>query len=546
MDGPVYFFNQPWYSSCYRKNTHQRYLLGDRPDALDHLIIRVSPATVPGSTEPFIRKNGEERFLYSVFPHVVAFWEYLDLWPADRQNFFEVIPGARRQKPHFDIDVNDSHMKKYPGQDIDRVAQTILARVIEGSLAIFHTWKLNTILSEQLLIYSSHGQDTTEKKGKRSFHVIWHGYCHIDNLEARAFYDAVVIWITEHYGKDYLELSDHRVYSSLQNFRLLGSSKAGTGRIKTFHSEIDLGEYHIRHSYRDPNALNSPQLQALTDLKESLISDCSDCDLLPELLAKTAGYKLSYEQSEITEAEGEECMAMMRQKFAELQLPAPFTIRAVKANMLLLIRSAPSWCPVCDNLIEPHQKDHPYIYVSRHCAWWSCRRHPENRALRLGYLASRLSLAGSTDGLHSVPLAEEVWEVNWGPGLDNPEVVDLPQPSSVLSPIAASAVIHPIIPPLTAVVVQRERSPTRQERVKAMISQYHEQKVEQKAQTHYHSLSSLLGGATVSLTPTKVDPKIPLEYHGGAMLPLPTIMPEVPGPLPTSTIVSLGPRRKRR
>src|SRR5205814_607557 len=100
MSKGLYFFDQPWYRVINPSANGGRSLLGDYPEAFDNLVICVSPLTLPGSNTPFINMDGKQARMFSVYQNVLSFWEYLRWWPADRQNFFEVVPGSRPQKPH--------------------------------------------------------------------------------------------------------------------------------------------------------------------------------------------------------------------------------------------------------------------------------------------------------------------------------------------------------------------------------------------------------------------------------------------------------------
>lgn len=491
-----YFFDRPWYRIINPSADGGRSLLGEYPEAFNHLIICAAPSTLPGSNKPFINQNGKQARMFAVFRDILDFWEYMRYWPADRQNFFEVVPGSRAQKPHFDIDITAEKARKYPNMSLDVVASTVLSQVIDGCLAVFKQWGLVPNLNEQLLVYSSHGPE------KRSFHVVWNGYCHANNAEAEAFYKAVVSWITTTYGNTYIELVDKSVYSVLQNFRLLGSSKAGSGRTKVLHHELVLSNQVIIHCYRDTSAYHNIERRAITDLTESLLSDTNDCHMLPRLITVTKTYSYTSSSSqELTEAEVEECMGMMREKIED----APFTLREVRGIFVILNREAPTWCPLCPNLEEPHAAEHPYMFVREHTVYWNCRRTPEEKSLRLGCLMSR-----SHSVTDIVPednsYAQKKWEIQWGLGTGqsaspspSPNSISSPQPSPLSLSIEVVDSTLPVFSsePLTPNPIYSSsgyapRGMSAQEQVRRVQALHQQQKHQRQERKQYKSLSQLM------------------------------------------------------
>jgi len=513
----LYFFDQPWYRSINPSPNGGRSLLGDYPEAFGHLIICAAPETLPGSNKPFLNIDGKQARIFTVFKDVLSFWEYLRHWPSDRQNFFEVIPGSRNQKPHFDIDLSIQKAQSYPNLSLDEVATTILSQVVEGSLAIFKSWDLTPNLDEQLLVYSSHGAE------KRSFHVVWNGYCHANNVEAEAFYRAVMNWISEHYGETYIDLVDRAVYSSLQNFRLLGSSKAGSDRIKMLHPELRIVDHTISHRYINPSAYHSAEQQAFTDLTESLLGDTNDCEILPRLVNDEQLHKNRslHSSGDLTEDEVEECMALMRGKIDD----APFTVSAVTGSLIVLKREAPSWCPLCTDQQEPHQSQNPFMFVFDHAVYWNCRRNSQGQSLCLGYLFSRSRSAADDHPECENDYSQNKWEITWGV-VDSPgvsiEIVDTP-----FSLSSANLAEH--FGDSTSNAASNNLGVPAQEQIRKVTQLRMQQQQQKRDNKRYRSLSELIStgsfdpngstptsstGVALSLDPNFIFHSNPTIIHG--------------------------------
>jgi len=484
-NGIYYLFGQPWYRIIKPGNGDSRALLKDYPDAFNYLVICAAPATLPGSIKPFVNRDGKQARLFAVFRDVLAFWEYMRSWPADRQNFFEVVPGHRAQKPHFDIDVSATKALHYLPQTLDEVAHTVLAQVVEGCLAIFAQWQLQPSLEEQLLVYSSHGDD------KRSFHVVWHGYCHENNLEAEAFYSAVLAWINTHHGDRYVKLVDDAVYSTLQNFRLLGSAKANSNRTKMLHHELSFPQYTVTHRYRDKNAYQSLERQALMDLSESLLTNINDCHMLPRLVVNKPRQSERYYSEDLCENDVQECLALMRKKITE----APFTVREVTGSVIALNREAPSWCPICINQEEPHMADHPFLVVIDHAVYWKCRRNPEGRMLKLGYLLSRSHSASDVVATESSSPSTDELGMQWGLAdsqdntADVPEIITTTVSTTPDSNINNNDHVNPSSSP--AIVSSTTGVPAR-EQIKQVLALQRQHKQQRKQKRQFSSLYELL------------------------------------------------------
>ena len=116
-----------------------------------------------------------------------------------------------------------------------------------GCLQVLADLRIETNISRDLLLYSSHGSN------KRSWHILINNKCHDGNKEARAFYQAVLVKVRVLTNGKYMqsEFIDPGVYSPRQQFRLIGSQKPGTGRPKIFCEQFVLSGIRYSHIYNE-------------------------------------------------------------------------------------------------------------------------------------------------------------------------------------------------------------------------------------------------------------------------------------------------------
>jgi hypothetical protein len=348
---------------------------------------------------------------------VVSVYNRLDKAVIEEQdlNFFEVIKGCNRQKPHFDVDISlddilknldliqtgvyfdwiEEGKKKSPDYTdlLSDLGDAVLEHVLEAIREAFETilWTSREVSQchrnmvykvievetgkekivkgetekvkedrmmlqldprRDIRVYSSHGPV------KRSFHIVLPKYCHKDNIEAKLFYERVIGCMRGLYTK----FVDLAVYTRTQQFRLLGSQKAGSSRPKMLMTTIPWDGRGIkvfkRHHYLD-------------EFEDSLVSWAHDADLIPELRVDVKTY----------DAKGKEipgftweCVGNLEDLIAKYFKDSElFDIRDIRGSIVETTRLKPSYCTMCE---RTHHGENPYITISeRGDAYFYCGRY---------------------------------------------------------------------------------------------------------------------------------------------------------------------------
>lgn len=165
------------------------------------------PQLLISSTYGLIK--GKRRFC--LFNSAGEFRRYFENTPKKERNFYEVILGEMPQKPHFDID-------GITLDAVDNMEETI-SQIVEATEKAFLTIGIK---ADELRWYGSN------RKDKKSLHLVIPGYYVKDNVEAKRIY----YFLKEQIPSYLFSFFDHMVYSKIQSFRTLGSCKNSDRRYK--------------------------------------------------------------------------------------------------------------------------------------------------------------------------------------------------------------------------------------------------------------------------------------------------------------------------
>lgn len=339
--------------------------------------------------------------LYSLFDSYIEFARYSLKMAPEKRSFYEVVLADFPQKPRFDIDIDG---KEFPGLapevtgknpltlsdgtilfTLDQLGDFLKDIVIENTMAILEEKGVRINLSKDVLIFTSHGPH------KRSYHIVINNYCHYYHKEARALYDLVMARIPEPLrGVARAPYIDPAVYSSKQQFRIVGSLKIGSNRPKKFSPIWTYKNQIIEHVYveepQDDNHAFMLQLEA------SILTHTSSCDLIPSLLDPNAeGFmsKARYDTEDISMDLAKKALQLIAATGGTTvdDHKFPYVIDCIKGAIVCLKRTKASKCRICCRV---HEHENPFLVVGGEgadkCVYFYCRRSPANKKLYLGKL----------------------------------------------------------------------------------------------------------------------------------------------------------------
>lgn len=389
--------------------------------------------------------------LFSVFDNPKAFYDYQSDIDYQYKTFLEVILGEVKQKQHFDLDITADMMEKFglniqhiqvlqyaddykkiqlqkllvtklPSNNRDSIGKIIQSprniinppdqKVLEEAtiaydtivnkclediiLAIYNEYLSRGIklsLAYNFAIYVSHSHY------KRSFHIIIDKYCHSNNTECKIVYDCII----KRLKSDVAKLIDPKVYSSIQQFRILHNQKPGSNRPKRVLQKFKniIIEDTLPGTIVDVKTENvhidlKLQDRSLSELQRSLITYVNDCTLI-EVTAPEGKIKNNMLcVTELSESQIEKAMLLLPSAgYKEDSV----SIEKIEGSFIILRRKAPTFCGMCK---RTHNSENPYLFIIYNTVYLDCRRHHEGKKQCLGLIDGEI-----LNELQDVNLADE-------------------------------------------------------------------------------------------------------------------------------------------
>jgi len=352
-----YSLGKKWYKRL--KASPEGYticLLNDHPE---HTLTQKIVVGIETSSQ---EQGKEHSRLFALFNSYIELYNYQMQIAPDQRYLYEIIFGDLPQKPHFDIDIKDSECPKEIG--LEELGNVVKDEVIANILAVGKENGVKFSLERDILVYTSHGET------KRSYHIVIHHHCHSNHEQAKSFYKAVT-------GKMKVENAvyvDHSVYSSKQNFRLLGSQKILSYRPKKFCETYSFAGKEVKHLY-DVDFL-SPEHKQLESFKISLLSWVSECEYLPSFQddserERYIKHQIDMDYGDLSDTSIEEAIQIMHRSLQAEGSKFPFAVREVRGNIVSLRRLRPSWCYICE---RTHEHENPYLLIVGRDVHFCCRR----------------------------------------------------------------------------------------------------------------------------------------------------------------------------
>lgn len=184
-----------------------------------------------------------------------VYWEWEATLEAEKRTFHEVIFGKLPQRLKGDIDVSPNVLRSVPEEVFDRVAPGLAQRLefqgvnaLQARAETFLVYYLNLALDvfvarypdvvptpqlSDFIVTNNCGAPLTATgvPEKYSYHVVLAPWLVPNHFEARAFTKALLVEMGEE-APEFVKLVDPNVDKSLQEFRMFGSRKHGSGRPK--------------------------------------------------------------------------------------------------------------------------------------------------------------------------------------------------------------------------------------------------------------------------------------------------------------------------
>ena len=294
----------------------------------------------------------DNKRLFGVFDSFLDYLLFIKKIDTKRRCYFEVMFGDFPCKPYFDIDIkNISELSS-------TFKQSCIEAIVQSIIQVFlNVLRITLDIAKDIRIYTSHGP------AKYSFHVIVNNYCLANAVQARAFFDKVV----EITDKKYTKYMDDSIYSSLQQFRLLGCRKLNTERVKILTEKITIN--NTTYDLINSEKAESSEHQVVIDMQESLVNFTTGCISLPLLILP----KIYTPAPDITDKMAQQALDAC-EKYLNIKWDDPdcsFSFRDNKEGKINLNRNHPSFCKICE---RTHEHETAYLFVRDNRMYFRCRR----------------------------------------------------------------------------------------------------------------------------------------------------------------------------
>lgn len=334
--------------------------------------------------------------LFSYFHTIIDFMQYEANFKLEDRGFFETVLGQCKQKPHFDLDVNliehATVLAEVKDKNTDQIMDDMITYLVCSIQQAFNEMNLVLNLERDILLFSSHGEK------KRSYHLVVNNYCHRTCDEADRFYKVIVRKMPPLFHR----WVDHSVYKSIQQFRMEGSQKVGSGRIKQIMTKWSYGgkivKTDLNTHWQMINQLNENQKKIIwaneaklrySILNAALLMNTSYCKVLPDFIVLLPAEEIKLPSEYSNGVDDNRALAAVELLAESMGLSLysqnfPFQFKKVVAGGLIVLkRNQASYCKACERI---HDNENPFMYIIGGNVYFDCRRHPENKRTKVGYV----------------------------------------------------------------------------------------------------------------------------------------------------------------
>lgn len=339
-------YKHVWYPKLYKENHEDPNGLIMKSDLISWPTILIC-WTPPNERRFFTKLEGP-----------VQLSELYHELPDESKSLYEIILGNMPQKIKFDLDISHDKLCEVSP---DKIRQYVVNGIVKYFTDIL---KKSVRGYENILVYTSHGET------KNSYHIILNGFYTTNNVQSKEYCKKICEKIFED-NPSLEQFIDLKVYSSTQQFRILGCKKQKTDRVKIFQeNEI----------YKYPEIPHNEQHKFYMQLCQSLVTNITGCVELETLEITEASPARKHRQifEDISEETSEGYLQKLREWYEKNNFVYPYQTYKIIGDMICLKRRVPSMCPVCHRV---HENEGAFLLAKGNGIFF-CRRD-ETRKIKI-------------------------------------------------------------------------------------------------------------------------------------------------------------------
>lgn len=264
---------------------------------------------------------------------------------SETKCFYEILSENMKRKMYFDIDINDKNEL-----DIDKFIYEVCDII------------LDILPDSYMLVTKSENNETT----KCGIHIIIINY-YVENVyNAKRFYDNIYSNLNEEYKKYF----DDKVYKSVQQFRLLFSSKINENRPKRYFKLIPTLNVKVDRKM----LMNLSMIQVIDNFIELEIKKIPENKFF-YIESDKKSEPINYNDSDIIEQITDEKVSKILNLVKNKIDINSFTYSSTKGIFIILKRIRASMCKNCNRI---HENENAFLYEKNGNIYFGCRRNDKN------------------------------------------------------------------------------------------------------------------------------------------------------------------------
>ena len=269
---------------------------------------------------------------------------YKDIKDTEKSKkcYYEIITKHQSRIPFFDVDIDKDEISEFDEDFFFSEIKRIFNNLYSG---------------KTLLVYTSHTST------KRSYHLLIRGVYLKDEIQSKAMFDEFISNI----HKDYVKYFDGSIYSTIRQFRILGTHKYNKDNTKIFRDDLS-----INFKYTERSKLNE-EAKKIYIFYLSLVTNINNCEYLKKFDGVVKEEK-TLKPGNCDEGDVDKAMEILYKKLDKGRNFKFSSAMEKDGNYIITLkRSYPSYCQICK---RTHENENPYLMLvgDSKGLYYNCRR----------------------------------------------------------------------------------------------------------------------------------------------------------------------------
>ena len=276
---------------------------------------------------------------FAMFKNFTYFQRFQQTVLKAERCFYEVILGKKSRKPYFDIDIS---LDAYPDMTKEK-SDNLIDILVENIKDVLNNYR------PKIIVFTSH------RKNKLSYHIIVDGVFIQTNEDSKEFAKKVL-------PLEMKEYVDSRVYNTVQQLRIVGSTKENKNNFKVV-------DFDLSDNFYIPIEADNQFKKNNFVLKSSLITYTEECTEYK--IPSTKRKNNTIAKGSASEFDIGDALNILKSHYANFEFRQA---REKNGNILIELSSTqPYMCKIHNRI---HENENAFIIIKGRLRniWFDCRR----------------------------------------------------------------------------------------------------------------------------------------------------------------------------